>query len=195
MKTIAKLKETRNVEVVLQVKRNQKNLLQKCADLAKARMPFSKSIRNGRREHGRIEKRTVAVFRKEERDLPDTWDDHVKSVIKVERETRIFNTKTKQFDKSGETALYVSTTDVLSAEEFGRVIRSHWGIENSNHYVRDVSLREDFSRVRKNPENVATLRSFALNILRMNGETNISQTLYRNAVNVSRVLNYSGVGR
>lgn len=135
----------------------------------------------------------MTVFLKHHRDLGDTWNDYLKTVIMVERKTRTFNTKTKQFDVSEETAFYVSTTDVFSAKEFAAIIRSHWGIENSNHYVKDVSLREDFSRIRKNPENVALLRSFALNMLRLNRETNISQALYRNAVNVSRVLKYVGV--
>ncbi len=101
----------------------------------------------------------------------------------------------KQFIQSNETAFYVSTTDKLSVTEFADTIRSHWGIENSNHYVRDVSLREDFSRIRKNPENVAILRSIALNVMRVNGERNISQALYRNALNLKRVLDYRGVRR
>jgi predicted transposase YbfD/YdcC len=116
-------------------------------------------------------------------------------VIKVERKTRTFNTITKQFEESEETALYISTANGYSAKEFGAIIRSHWGIENTNHYVRDVSLHEDFSRIRKNPEHVVILRSFSLNLLRINREPNISQALYRNAVNVSRMLNYIGVGR
>lgn len=195
MKTIAKLKETKNVEVVLQVKGNQKKLFEKCLDISKRARSHSKTTQTGKRERNRIEKRAVTVFHKGEYDLGDTWNEFLKTVIKVERNVWTFNTKTREFDASEEIALYVSTTDALSAKEFGKIIRSHWGIENSNHYVRDVSLREDFSRVRKNPENVATLRSFALNILRMNDETNISQALYRNAVNVSRVLGYVGVGR
>ena len=189
------MKETKNIEVVLQVKGNQKKLFGKCVDIAITTKPHSKNTETGKRERNRIEKRRVTVFRKSTHDLGNMWNEHLKTMIRVERKTRTFNTKTKQFDESEETAFYVSTADILSAKEFGDIIRSHWGIENSNHYVKDVSLREDFSRVRKNPENIATLRSFALNILRMNGETNISPALYRNAVNVSRVLNYAGVGK
>ncbi len=187
------MKETRNIEVVLQVKGNQKKLLEKCEDTTKTTRAASTTTQTGKRERNRIEKRAVTVFHKSAYDLGDTWNEFLKTVIMVERNVWTFHTKTKQFDRSDETAFYVSTTNTLSAQEFGRVIRSHWGIENSNHYVRDVSLKEDFSRVRKNPENVATLRSFALNILRMNHEPNISQALYRNAVNVERVLNYAGI--
>lgn len=188
-----KLKETKNVEVVLQAKGNQKKLLENCVAIAQTKTPYSKTTQMGKRERNRIEKRTTTVFHKGKHDLGDTWNQFLKTIIRVERNVATFNARTKQCDASDETALYVSTTNKLSAKEWSAVIRSHWGIENSNHYVRDVSLHEDFSRIRQNPENIATLRSFALNLLRVNGQTNISQALYRNAVNVERVLNYTGV--
>jgi predicted transposase YbfD/YdcC len=193
LKAIAQLKETKNVEVVLQVKGNQKKLLEKCLDIAETKTPYAKSTHKGKRERNRIETRTVSVFAKDAHNLGDVWNDHIKVVIKVERKTQTFNTITKQFDQSEETAVYVSTTNRYSAKELGCIIRSHWGIENAQHYVRDVSLREDFSRIRKNPEHIALLRSFALNLLRINHEGNISQALYRNALNVTRVLDYVGV--
>jgi hypothetical protein len=56
-------------------------------------------------------------------------------------------------------------------------------------------MGEDFSRIRKNPENIATLRSTALNLLRVNGEPYIKPALYQNAVNIRRVLSYKGVKR
>ena len=49
-------------------------------------------------------------------------------------------------------------------------------IKNRLHYVRDVTLREDASRVRKNPAVFATIRSFAYNILRFNLADSVAQT-------------------
>ena len=73
------------------------------------------------------------------------------------------------------------------------MIRGHWGIENRHHYVGDVTLQEDASRIRRNPGIFARLHSFALNILRKNKVTNVSEALYDNALNLDNLRNYVGV--
>ena len=52
-------------------------------------------------------------------------------------------------------------------------IRAHWRIENGSHYVRDTAFAEDASRIRKNPDIAARLRSFAYNLIRAAGGSNI----------------------
>ena len=56
----------------------------------------------------------------------------------------------------------------LPARRLLHIVRSHWGIENQLHWVLDVAFDEDANRARKDnaPENLAVLRSLALNIIR-----------------------------
>ncbi len=55
-----------------------------------------------------------------------------------------------------------------SAQEFLHAIRDHWQIENGLHWVLDIAFREDAARIRKDhaPQNMATLRRLALNLLK-----------------------------
>ena len=54
-----------------------------------------------------------------------------------------------------------------NAKQLAEAIRSHWAVENSLHWILDVTLREDDSRVRKDnaPENMAMVRHIILNML------------------------------
>lgn len=56
------------------------------------------------------------------------------------------------------------------AERFGSAVRQHWGIENSLHWVMDVTFREDESRIRKDhgAENVSWLRRLAITLIKHN---------------------------
>lgn len=73
------------------------------------------------------------------------------------------------------------------------VIRGHWAIENRNHYVRDVSYDEDKSRIRNNPGIMARARSFALNIMRKHGVTNVAGALWNGAIRLDHILAYTAI--
>jgi predicted transposase YbfD/YdcC len=55
-------------------------------------------------------------------------------------------------------------------------LRTHWRIENSLHWVRDVTFGEDHSQVRvgTGPQVMAALRNTAINVSRLAGHTNIA---------------------
>ena len=62
---------------------------------------------------------------------------------------------------------FISSLD-SDARRMLRAVRSHWGIENSLHWVLDIAFDEDHQRVRKDngPANFAVLRHIALNLLK-----------------------------
>jgi hypothetical protein len=73
--------------------------------------------------------------------------------------------------------------------------RGHWSIENRSHYVRDVSLGEDASRIRKGsgPQVMAALRNATIGFLRATGATNIAESLRRNAARVEELFTKLGI--
>jgi predicted transposase YbfD/YdcC len=63
---------------------------------------------------------------------------------------------------------YYIVSRFLSGKRFAEAVRGHWGIENSLHWVLDVSFNEDQSRTRKRfiANNLSWLRRFAISLLK-----------------------------
>jgi predicted transposase YbfD/YdcC len=112
-------------------------------------------------DHGRIETRTTTVIHdvgwlQERHEWPD-----LRAVVMVES-SREISGKTKT-----ETRFYI-TSLVMLAHLLGPVVRSHWAIENSLHWVLDMVFRDDECRVRTEhaPANFTTIKHMAHNLLR-----------------------------
>ena len=71
-------------------------------------------------------------------------------------------------DGGAPTTRYYLSSAILTPERFASAVRSHWAIENSLHWVLDVTFDEDAARNRTDngPENLAILRRLTLNLLR-----------------------------
>ncbi|MEO1944544.1 MAG: ISAs1 family transposase [Candidatus Thioglobus sp.] len=111
--------------------------------------------------HGRIEKRTCYVTDKIEwLERRGQWCD-LKTIAMVE------SVVTRGDKTSTEKRFFISSL-APNAKEIAEAIRSHWAIENSLHWVLDVTMGEDNSRVRKDnaPVNMAMVRHIVLNLLR-----------------------------
>jgi predicted transposase YbfD/YdcC len=69
--------------------------------------------------------------------------------------------------RTTETRYYISSLP-NDAQQILHAARSHWGVENSLHWVLDVAMNEDNSRIRKDnaPANMTMLRHIALNLLK-----------------------------
>jgi predicted transposase YbfD/YdcC len=72
-------------------------------------------------------------------------------------------TSTRRIEKS----LYITSLTLL-ANAIGPMIRNHWAIENSLHWVMDMVFRDHECRVRTEnaPANFTTLKHMASNLIR-----------------------------
>jgi len=156
--------------------------------MCEALLPISHCKTDDPIRHGRQEHRTVEVFDIGNK-LSSDWDNLILSVVRVNRLTWHKDTKSGMWIHTEEQSYYASQI-MLPASDMSNIIRGHWGTENKNHHVRDVTLMEDGSRIRKKPGHFSRLRSIALNILRANGVTNVRQEIYKNALNVENLLAY-----
>ena len=147
---------------VLSLKKNQGNMYEAAkAHFAstelKEKCDFVETVEKG---HGRIEVRRywasddIRCFN----GLPNFSG--LKSMVMVER-IRLIKDKEEK-----EMSYFVSSLSA-DAEKQSKLIRGHWAIENSLHWVLDVTFSEDRCRARtKNaPENMSLLRKICANLL------------------------------
>lgn len=171
------LVEVKKAHYAFTVKRNQKNLYEQMRTLpwGEATAKFYDRTQG----HGRKETRVVQALT-----VTDLGVDfpHAAQVAKVVRH----RTDTKTGKQSRETVYVITdlTSRQASPERIATILRAHWVIENRLHFVRDTAFREDASKIRTGhgPENMATLRSFAINQLRTAGHTNIAAGLRTTAL-------------
>ena len=110
---------------------------------------------------GRIEPRKVRVYQNVEwLQERHAWPG-LKSVVKVESRREIGE------KIETETRFYLASA-VLTAIVAAAFVRGHWGIENSLHWVLDMVMRDDESRVRTGnaAANLAIIKHIAYNLIR-----------------------------
>ena len=186
-KKIAQTIRDEKADYILQVKGNQSRLKQDLEDwfvygdsqhFAGMDMDFHRTTH---KTSGRIEIRQCWVVRDpvafEYIRHYEGWAD-LNSIIRVQRERRVGD------HISYETAYYISSL-TSSAASILEAVQHHWTIENSFHWVLDVTFGEDLSRIRigESAENMAVLRTIALNLLKQEtSKSSLKQKRFRAAM-------------
>jgi predicted transposase YbfD/YdcC len=166
--TVATAIRAANADYLLAVKANQPTLRAEIESLfAEAPAASLETIVDVDKGHGRIEQRTVTVAHEVgwldgerrfpgELRLPD-----ITTLVRVASRAEL-----KDRGRF-ETRFYVSSA-TLSAAHAAAAVRSHWAIENSLHWVLDVTFGDDQSRLRTGhgAKNMAIVRHFAINLVR-----------------------------
>jgi predicted transposase YbfD/YdcC len=180
-KTAEIIKQSGN-EYVLQVKNNQKKLLEQIilnSNVSEA-ISLDETVEQNR---GRDETRRVFGYDDLYGIDMEQWIG-IKEIVKVERVTYTNNKDLPSLD----TSYYISSA-CMTAKEYNKGIRSHWSIENSLHYVKDVTFHEDASRIRTGnaPTNFSIIRNIAINILRRMNYNSFPQAIRMVGGDISRL--------
>ena len=169
-KEIANKITNRRADYILALKRNQPQLYDDVAEtfdhlrsseFSDIDYRFCETVEKG---HGRIEKRRCwAVSDPAYLDYANDrgeWT-NLNTLAMVESE------RTENGQTASQTRYYISSLP-NDARRLLNGVRTHWGIENSVHWVLDVAFGEDKSRVRvgNSAENFSILRRMALNMLK-----------------------------
>lgn len=130
--------------------------------------PLLEAFEETDKGHGRVEKRSIRMCR----DLSwlttaEKWPGLAFVAEVIRERTVLADSKT-----SRESAYYIGSDTRASVETAAHTVRRHWGVETQLHWVLDIAFREDEARhrARNTAQNMATLRHFALNILKQDSE-------------------------
>jgi predicted transposase YbfD/YdcC len=179
-KNIARQIHEKGADYVLALKGNQGNLAREVEEFFnKSEQPeFAHYIHDQDVEydkgHGRIETRHCkTITNLQWLYEPQSWT-NLKSIAKVTA------TVIKNDVETQEPRYYISSLSG-NAKQMNRAIRKHWAIENSLHWVLDVTFNEDKCRVRtgNGAENLSIIRRVALNAIKNDKTAKVSLKIRR----------------
>lgn len=154
-----------DADFVLTVKQNQGNLFNRLLELfleygeAEYRVDGLRHHATVETSHGRRERRHYYAIAVPDEPLFAKWKG-IRSIGMIYRHREGGGAEHE------ETSFFISSLPP-KVKRLSRFVRGHWAIENSQHYVLDVTFAEDASRIRvgNSPEISAAFRRMALNIL------------------------------
>jgi len=184
MEYIAKVKKG---FFVVTVKENQKKLLEnihKTFELFESQAPSTCEEKN--KGHGRNEIRKVTCIEVESSIMDALGFPHIKQICKIVRS--VFDLTGKPLRSEVAYAVTNAPLEIASSADLLTIIRQHWAIENSSHYVRDVTMQEDASQIKTGaaPRVMATMRNLSIGVMRLGGENNIAAGIRSNAWSESK---------
>jgi predicted transposase YbfD/YdcC len=167
----------RQADYVMTVKDNMPTLHRQLKKLPWAAIPAVSAVSTG---HGRRARRTIKTV------LAPAWIefDGAAQVAQLRR------TVTANGKKTVEVVYLITSDRDAGPATLAAWVRGHWEIENRLHWVRDVTYLEDKSLVRTGnaPRVMASLRSLAISLLRLDGQSNIAAANRHHARDPQRTL-------
>ena len=167
----------RHADYLMTVKANMPTLYRQLKKLPWAEIPAISSVTT---DHGRRARRTIKAA------LAPAWI----GFSGAAQVAQLRRTVTRNGSKTVEVVYLITSDRDASPATLAAWVRGHWHIENKLHWVRDVTYQEDHSLVRTGnaPRVMATLRSLAISLLRLDGHANIAAANRHHARDPQRTL-------
>lgn len=168
-------------DYIIGVKKNQPTLYRQTQAVFEDNELITSRMIEIQKNKNRTEIRQVRVS-----DTIDKMDKSWNGLCQVVEIERIKLTKGKS---TTETSYFISSKKT-NAWEYLEGIRNHWAIEMGLHFVKDVTLKEDASKIRtaNAPGNISFLKSISINLIQGLGFKNITSGLRLLCNDVSKML-------
>lgn len=169
-------------DYVIQVKKNQKGLLEQMKKEITSQDPIDIYVTKETRR-GREEIRQTKIYHASRSGFDKEW-------VELKRIIEVVNSGRRNGKLYKETHYYISSKKSNSANYFGKGIRAHWGIENKLHWVKDVVLNEDKSRIKNGHliSNLSLIKSAVINLYRLHGMNSITKAIQRHCNRIRECL-------
>lgn len=168
-KTVEAIIDSKN-DYLIGVKKNQCVLFRQIVSIIADKNNHSSCYTTLEGNKGRIELRHIVVSNHIGA-ISSSWKG-LQQVIAIQRVVKDKGRFREQ------TAYYISSQN-SNAFLYEQGIRGHWEIENSLHWVKDVTLKEDASKIKMGnaAQNISTLKNISINLFRTNQYNNIAQAM------------------
>ncbi len=170
-------------DYVICVKKNQKNLYEQIEEICRLwlnQISYKKTIEYNR---GRLETRKLYVY-KAGQEIQKNWKG-ASILVKLTRERKVKGT-----EKNEVRTWYYICSKEFSAKTFHEGIRGHWLIENRLHWVKDVVMKEDGSKIKNKDASsiMSIINTIVLNLIRQKGHTKIKDFMMLIAHDIEQML-------
>lgn len=183
------LVETKQAHYIAAIKTNQPTAHAQISALPWNTIPVQHTA--SETGHGRAESRSIKTMAIAD-NLGGIAFPHATLAIRIHRRRKeTGKAETRRTDYA------VTSLDAHQADpaHLAELCRGQWGIENSSHYIRDVTFSEDASTVHRGtaPRAMAAFRNLAIGVLKILGATNIAKTTRAIGAEPERALPFIGI--
>lgn len=166
-------------DYLIQVKGNRKNLYEALKKYEGQTEPISEYTRT-EKNRGRKENRKIRVYK------PNDEDPELKKWKKINIILILTSSGIRNGKKYDKMHYYITSRTEQSAQYYVDKIRSHWGIENKSHWVKDVIMNEDGSKIKNRERSIilSSVRLLVKNIFRVNKYQSIKHGIEKHQNNL-----------